>query len=259
MNIIRPFCRFLSLSGPHGPDLSTACPIEESARLPRPVIAVLGNHDYRLPESPDLERNEVPRWIPEWAMPEGIAEVYELPGSLSVIAIDSVRLRQRADPGSIVDALRRSRGDWRILIAHHPFSVTGAPWDERYLARVQEAIRQSGVTVHLMLTGHEHLLAAGLTGIEGLPLQMIAGSGSHARTRRSELLGETFELVQPGFVRVDLVRDGDRTSIHAALIATASAPYERWTRPHVVACYSVERDGRVEREPPPLEGPVDPI
>jgi len=256
MNVVRPFCRFLSLSGPHGPELASDCPIDEQARTPRPVIAVLGNHDDRLPESADLERGEVPQWIPEWEMPAGVAEVYELPGSLSVIAIDSVHLRQRADPGSIVDALRRARGDWRVLIAHHPFSVTGEPWDDRYLARVEDAIHESGVTVHLMLTGHEHLLAAAIPGIPGISLQLIAGSGSHARPRKSELLGEVFELVQPGFVRVDLAREGDRTLLHAALIATASAPYERWTHPHVVACYSVDVDGRVHGGP--LDGDSQP-
>jgi hypothetical protein len=251
MNVVEPFCRFLSLAGVHRSDLASACPIAEAARRPRPLLAVLGNHDYRLPGSPELEAIEVPRWIPEWHLSSEVAEVYELPGSVSVIALDSVRLRRRQDPGPIVDALKRARGDWRIVVAHHPFVANGQAWDERYVSRVREAIAQSDVSIHMLLAGHEHLLAAGITGLPEVPLQLVAGSGAHARPAKDELLGRTFELVEPGFIRVELIRGADGPALHAALIATASSPIERWVRPHVVACYSVDRDGRVhERESP---------
>ena len=245
MNVIGPFCSFLSLGGLHRSDLESACTVAETDRHPRPIIVVLGNHDYGGSQSAELEKFKVPRWIPEWQMPTSGAEVYELPGSISVIALDSVALHRGGDVSPLVEALRRSHGDWRILIAHHPLVADGYPWEKRYVSQIQSAVAETGKPIQMMLAGHEHLLAVGLTGLKEVPLQLIAGSGASARPAKSDLMGEVFSLVELGFVRIDLIRDHGEMLLRAKLIKTADSPIEWWNEPSVVECYWVDHGGIV--------------
>ena len=60
MNLVAPLCTFLDLSAPQGAQVEPRCDVPAARRLPIPVRAVLGNHDWRAAESPDLEQDLVP-------------------------------------------------------------------------------------------------------------------------------------------------------------------------------------------------------
>ena len=77
-NVVRPYCAFLALDGPESAEVADACPPERRSAVPTPIYAVLGNHDANLPESPPLQREAVPRFVPNWRMPPGAVEVIEL-------------------------------------------------------------------------------------------------------------------------------------------------------------------------------------
>jgi len=68
-NLVLPYCRFLDLSGPRSPEVSSSCHVPESGRHVIPIHAVLGNHDLAAEESPRLQREVVPEFVVNWSMP----------------------------------------------------------------------------------------------------------------------------------------------------------------------------------------------
>lgn len=244
-NLVTPYCRFLDLSGPRSAEVAPACRVAPSARRPVPVIAVLGNHDHMSDESPALERELVPEFLPGWRMAPGEAAVEEIEGGLSLVHFDSTPLLYN-DPVELSAAIARARGPWRILVGHHPLVGSGWDWDVRYRKRVLAAIRDAGVDVHLLLAGHDHNLQAGVEPAPELPLQVVAGSGASDRDPRLDLLGGSFVLRAPGFVRVDL----DDAGLVVTLVSTTERPVERWRAPRVEACYRVDPDGHARRVEP---------
>ena len=244
--VVAPFCRFLSLAGPHGASLASSCAVDASSRNPVPIVAVMGNHDYEPPIDGRLEKQELPKWIPEWRMPRGVAEVFEMPGGISLIAIDSVRLHEGAAFDAVAEALRSSDGPWRVLLAHHPLTMGGASWERRYVDELARVINESGHIVHLMLSGHEHYLATSRTAWPVLPLQAVIGSGAEVRPASHELVGEARLWLEPGFARIDLVEGLEGTSeLWIALFATPSMPAEFWVRTRPVTRLGVTIDGTV--------------
>jgi hypothetical protein len=252
-NLVAPYCRFLDLSGPRSAEVAGACRVAESARRPVPVLAVLGNHDHMSDESPELERRLVPEFLPGWRMAPGEAAVEELDGGLSIIHYDSTpmdgdvsRDERRALRNALRDAIAQARGPWRILVAHAPLVDTGWSWDVHYRKDVLQAIGDAGVHVHLLLTGHDHNLQAGVEPAPELSLQVVAGSGASDRDPRLDVLGRDFALRAPGFARVDWDDEG----LVVSLISTAKQPFERWRAPRIEACYRVGADGRARRIEP---------
>ena len=98
-------------------------PFSEGQRRPVPIYAVLGNHDYKTPESPRLERESIPEFIKNWSLPEQTAHTVELPGGVSLILVDSPLIARTRDTGEVRRELRKSSGPWRILVAHHPIAI----------------------------------------------------------------------------------------------------------------------------------------
>ncbi len=58
-----------------------ACEPSRRGERPIPFYAVLGNHDIEVPESPRLQREVVPRFVPNWHVPAQAIEVVELADS----------------------------------------------------------------------------------------------------------------------------------------------------------------------------------
>src|SRR5262245_529074 len=120
VNLVRPYCGFVALRGPRSSEVADACPSGVEHTDAFPIFAVLGNHDYESAESPGLEREAVPAFVSNWRMPSGAAEVYELPGGVSLVLTQSEELLHQHDATPLRDALARSRGPWRIVALHRP-------------------------------------------------------------------------------------------------------------------------------------------
>jgi len=203
-NLVAPYCRFLHLTGRGRGSMEDDCPVAEDERRQVPFYAVLGNHDYGQRESPMLQRDRIPEYVKNWTMPEGQAALHELPGGVSLILFDSVQIVRGEGPSQVADALKRSKGPWRILAAHHPIADAGDGFEERYAQRLRGVIADAGQPVHLFLAGHVHSLQA-LTGAgTGAALHVIAGSGSNPKELADAGDQRRFAASELGFARIDL-------------------------------------------------------
>ena len=222
-NLVRPYCRFLSFDGPEAAEVEPACKIPRANRRPVPLFATLGNHDHRTPESPGLQRAITGRFFSNWRMSAELAEVHELPGGVSLVVFDSDPILEGADAKPLAAALRASRGPWRILAAHHPIAnrprVSGFERYARYRRTVLDAVAASGVTVQLMLAGHEHNLQLLAMDAPAPRLHAISGAGSGARSMRRTDPRRLAGFEEPGFLRVDLVDEKEPPN-RARLVVT---------------------------------------
>jgi hypothetical protein len=208
---------------------------------------VLGNHDVEVPESPRLQREVVPRFVPNWHVPSQPVEVIELADSemqpgVSLILYDALDLADRDDSASLERALRSAKGPFRILANHYPIQEGShpGPWIQKTLAGID-------VPVHLHLAGHDHNLQIGVPAPSSPYLQVVAGGGGGERTVRHPLVGGRFELVQPGFARVDLVGDGEAARLVVSLVALPVSSLST-SPPRVVTRWSVDLAGNVREE-----------
>lgn len=251
-NLVAPYCRFVELAGPRSAEVRDACGVDDPRPRP-PLYAVLGNHDVESDESRALEAGEVPKFVSNWRLSPSAADVIELGSGVSLVQFDSNRLLREGDAGPLRDALRASRGPWRVLAAHHPIGTSRDAQGDGlggYGERVLQAIREAGVPVHVMLAGHEHNLQLVRVQAPGPRLVVVSGAGSRPTRVRSESRSRLFKYEGLGFARLDLVRDafGERLSV-----TLYGVP--RWTSlvgapPRVLARWSVvPGDGRLLREP----------
>lgn len=247
-NLVRPYCAFLALDGPEWPSVEAACEPARRGVRPVPIYAVLGNHDHVLPESPPLQRERVPRFVPNWRVPFGPVEVIELADaelvrSVSLVLYDPRTLADEGDAATLERALRQARGPWRILAGHYPINAAHpGPW-------VRQALDAIDVPVHVHLSGHEHNLQIGASRERDPHLHVVAGAGASQRAVRHPVDGSRFELVQPGFARVDLVGEGDAARLFVTLVALPVSNLAVWKPPRVVARWSVGLAGDAREEP----------
>jgi hypothetical protein len=247
-NVVRPYCAFLALDGPDSARVADACEAGRRSHRPTPLYAVLGNHDTDLPESPKLQREAVPRFVPSWRVPSEPVEVVELIDadlrpSASLVLYDAAALADAGDVESLRRALSRARGPWRILAGHYPISPKHpGPWIRRALDEIEER-------VHLHLAGHDHNLQLGVPAPNDPYLQVVAGSGGSYREVRHAIEGARFAAVQPGFARVDLVGDGDGERLVVSLVGLPASPLAVGAHARVVARWSVDLGGNVREEP----------
>jgi hypothetical protein len=236
-DLVRPYCPFVELRGARSHEVADACRPSSQTRTPVPLYAVLGNHDYGTLESPGLEEDVVPEFVSNWRL-FASPGVVELSGGVSLIPYDTMH----PDPDALTAALRRSRGPWRILAAHHPINdVSSVP---------TRSIVEAGVPVHLQLAGHYHELAVSTPDELGVPLQVVAGSGSGARASDHPPLDARFERIVPGFVRIELRVEGADQRLVATLFEAPRYPIEFWQDARPVSAWSVDLAGRVREEMP---------
>jgi hypothetical protein len=257
-NLVRPYCRFLALAGPRASEVSDACVPPASRRNPLPLFALLGNHDYHSPESPALQRAVPRHFFANWLMPSGAAAVYELDAGVSLVLFDSDPVFEGAGAAPLAEALRTSRGPWRILAAHHPIANRDRGSERerhaRYRRVVLEAVSAAGVPVHLALAGHEHNLQLLAMPPPAPALHAIAGGGSGARSLHGPDPARKAGFEQPGFARVDLVGAADAAGPGSARLVVSLYGLPRFPRrlvsdrPRLLARWSVDRAGRVAEE-----------
>jgi 3',5'-cyclic AMP phosphodiesterase CpdA len=258
-NVAGPYCRFVDADAPRREEIDRACRIDEDERHPVPMYAVLGNHDHNHPESPALQREELPLFVPNWHVPSGPAQAIDLPGGLSLVLADSTVLGQEtaarddeaketAAEEALLQAMQRSRGPWRVLVTHHPVAWArdpeGSPHPYRQMIR--RVIERSGVEVHLALSGHEHNLQVIEMAPPGPPLQVVAGSGSKVRELKTSNPAVRFARAEPGFARLDLVGRGPEQRLVVSLFATRHWPPLPAGSPRLLARFAISSDGGVQ-------------
>jgi hypothetical protein len=254
-NVVAPYCAFVALGAPRSAEVRGACPAGDPDGPRPPIYAVFGSHDTRSAESRRLEAEGIPAFVSNWTLPQETASTVELKGGVSLILFDSDAIMRRGDLGALRDALRASRGPWRILVAHRPLGTTGdRDYDpERgvgaYGVRVQRAIRKAGVEVQLMLAGHEHNLQILELDPPGPRLVVVAGSGSRPRKIATRSEQRLFGHEGLGFARVDLIGAPGEDRLLVTLFAASGWRSLLGLAPEVLARWSVTRVGGVFVEP----------
>ncbi len=245
-NVVRPYCRFVSLEGPLSSSVAPGCERPASLRHPIPIYAVLGNHDHASDESPDLESTMLSSYVSNWVLPHEVARAINLQGGVSLVLVDSSRLLA-SPPGELVAALREATGPWRILVAHHP---PGTSDDQNgiYAQRLRDAIAEAGKPVQLVLAGHEHNLQLIELSLGAPALVVVAGSGSDTFPIITQSAGRRFGKDALGFARVQLVGRGEAERLVVTLYETprwrsaiGGSPIER-------ARWSIDARGEVRDE-----------
>lgn len=259
-NLAAPYCAFLEPEAPRADEIGSACDLEPEQRHPVPIYAVLGNHDHNHPESPGLQRDVLPLFVPNWYVPGGPAQAIDLPGGLSLVLLDTTVMP--GDPEAeraMVEALRASRGPWRVLATHHPLAWARDPQEDPYRARLLERIRSAGVDVQLVISGHEHNLQAIEMAPPGPALQIVSGSGSKVRELKTSNPALRFASAEPGFARLDLVGDGREQRLVVSLFGTRHRPPLPAGRPRLLARYALSLDGSVHDVLEPVAPPPTPL
>jgi hypothetical protein len=246
-NLVLPYCRFLALTGPRSAEVASACAAPAPARRPPPILAVLGNHDVVAPESPRLEREAIPLFVPNWRLAERPEHV-ELGEGVCLVTYDSAVSPPPGMDDALAAALRSCRGPWRILASHRPIAIdeeAGPGGPPPWLAA---ALEKAGVAVQVHLAGHHHSLQLIRGGPPGPSLHVVAGSGARTRPLRRSHPGRLFGAEQNGFARVDLVGSGARERLVVTLFGTPAWPVLAWSPPSALASWSVDRSGELANE-----------
>jgi hypothetical protein len=248
-NVVRPYCRFVDRGGERWDEVAGGCHRPADARPPTPIYAILGNHDLETPDSPRLQREAVPAFVSNWYMPRSAAEVVEVADGLSLILVDSNELGRGDGVEDLRRALRRSRGPWRVIAAHHPLVWLEGGQEKRYDRVVRQAIADEGTPVHVFLSAHQHNLQLLALTDPGPPLLLVAGGGSSAKVVTTDHPDLRYAAQKLGFARVDLVGTGDSQRMVASLYAVEARGFglDRYER---VASATVDRQLRVRVDPP---------
>ena len=253
MNLVRPYCHFVDLSAPRSDEVTQACRRPLGERHPIPILAVLGNHDYRTPESPKLQAEAVPDFVANWDMPTERIAVRELGGGVSLIRLQSMEAVRRAQLlDELPEAIRSARGPWRILTSHHPVAPTRSleahgRFEARYMAEARRRIGEAGVPLQLAVSGHHHSLQIIEPSPPGPDLQVVSGGGGGALHAVNVVGRQRFGSKSYGFARIDLVRRAGSERLVVSLYAVRGG----WLpagRPSLAARWSVALDGTLRDE-----------
>ena len=215
-----------------------------------PIFAVPGNHDYESPESPDLERREIPEFLPNWHM-HGRRRHHRRAGRGSAWCSSTRRRRPAAGTSPRFAKPSGGLGDpWRIVAAHLPVAPGDAEADLEWRSDAPpiEHFSLPEAPVHLYLAGHRHNLQVIEGRSPGPRLHVIAGSGATIRSVRFRYEDRRFALEQTGFVRVDLVGRGEAQRLVVSLFSMPRFPIFFWAEPRLVSRWSVDRSGGVRQE-----------
>lgn len=250
-----PWCRFVAPGAPRAAELAPACALPEAERHPIPIHAVLGNHDHASPESPRLEREAIPLFVPNWRLAAVPVEVRELAGGVSLVLVDSEHVYAGGATAPFVAALRRAAGPWRVVALHRPVLGLVPSRNEdpaevaAYARRMREALAAAGVTVHGVLAGHEHSLQVLLARPPDPPLHVIAGSASNPRWLRGDDPHRVVGVEAAGFARLDVVGEGTSGRLVVTLHRVLPPPLGRLSDRRVgVARFAVDLAGNASPE-----------
>jgi hypothetical protein len=260
-NLAYPYCHFVELGGARSSEVATYCSSASRRSSVLPIFALLGNHDLGSAGSPALQRDVIPQFISNWWLSTKLVVTREFAGGLSLILFNSESFaRDAANRSALANALRTARGPWRVLAAHTPISleedasepVPGGPRFE-FRQWVEDAIEESGVRVHLYLSGHHHSLQLLEGGGElGPDLHVVVGSGARYRKILAPHPRRRYQAQRLGFARVDLV-EGPGSGHEAgrlvvSLFKSPTIPLLRFGGAQLVARWSVGLGGSLQNE-----------
>jgi hypothetical protein len=258
--LARPWCRFVAADGVRAAELAGAGDLPPAERPPLPNHPLLGNHHVASPESPGLQRDAIPLFVPNWALAARPTEVRELGYGLSLVLLDSEHFFAGGDTAPIGEALRSAAGPWRVVALHRPLRGFGAGSHEDparvadYKRRMQAAVAGAGVPVHVVLAGHSHTLQMILAPPPDPPLHVIAGSSSDTGELHPEP-GRAVGAAAPGFARLDLLGGGGaeedprRERLVLTLYRLLPSPLDRLSTQRIaLARYAVDLAGNAVPE-----------
>jgi 3',5'-cyclic AMP phosphodiesterase CpdA len=197
-------------------------------RLPRPLMAIPGNHDAPV-------FNPLWRFADTWGRFRRILKsppgaVLDLKGA-RLIGLNSARAagpsldwsRGRLSTAQIVDAARAALEAppeaLKVVALHHPMALAEGRAGQAVVARAEEALRAFGTAgVDLILTGHVHLSRADV--LDGARTMVAATAGTAASTRQR---GEA-----PSFNLID----GDGGVMSISMCGFDSGGYAEFRRAH---------------------------
>ena len=240
LNLVMPYCHFIALTERGDSALGESCLEPQTRRHTVPLWAVLGNHDHSSGESVDLQRERVDDFVSNWRLVGVPVETVELPQGVSLVFYDSTPMLTPAGADALpllTNALRESRGPWRILVAHHP--LDGRDVDQG----IERAIAAAGVRAQLLLAGHIHDLRASAPQAPLPAFQLVSGGGGGDESNHKTLPGELWKLASTGFARIDLVGRGDRARLRLRVFAVSAVSV-----PQVVAAWTLGPDGAISTE-----------
>ena len=216
----------------------------------RPVYAVLGNHDYNDPSSPQLQRFAVSELIANWNVPRRDIQTLEFAAGVSLILLNSPVLMNQNEERfkqDLCQAILETNGPWRILAAHHPILVDSSAsiLERRFSLSVKDAIQCAKNPVQLFLAGHEHFLALSQSDDRSVPVQVISGAGSKVRSRKKSLQVDRLVLNKPGFVRV-AVNAVEPSSLRIDFFVVERSFGFAVPRGSIRATYFVQPDGSIQ-------------
>ncbi len=257
MNLALPYCGLVSLSGPRSSEVAGSCVGERALNIPRPLYAVLGNHDHLSRESPTLQRDAVPAYIDNWQLSTEVVTHRRLAPGIDLILLDSSEIERGGFTAlhreALAGALGASAGPWRLIASHAGGAVEdhgGLPDAStvrgRFGAFVARAIADANAPVQLFLAGHHHTLQA-VEGEGGLgpALHVIAGSGSRSRPLGRSHPRVLYSRVGLGFARIDFVARDRGEHVEVSLFESAPWPVLRTGPATRGAVFRVDLDGRI--------------
>jgi hypothetical protein len=135
------------------------------------VYAVLGNHDWRLSDSPAAEIL-YSQLSPSWRMPSPYYTFTA--GQVQFFALDTNEVSE-AQLVWLDEAIKRSSARWKIAYGHHPIYNDGAHGDSRQL--IEQLLPLLKGRVDAYFAGHDHNLQH-LKAEEGVHFFISGGGGA---------------------------------------------------------------------------------
>ena len=255
-NVAYPYCPFVALDGPRSDEIAKACKNSSDKDQPVQILAVLGNHDLITEGSPELQCQEVKDFISNWTLPCRYSQTIELDGGLSVILLNSEQRGDKNQTDQLEDAIRNSKGPWRVLASHRPITMDD---DSQPLDRggwLDRLVERAGVPVHAIASGHHHSLQLFETPGPGPNLHAVVGSGARARARNPDAVdhpARRYGASELGFARIDVVDSGEEERLYVSLFSTPKYPILATGGPELVARWSVDHAGQTRNELPSTE------
>lgn len=219
--------------------------VYDTARLPMPFLAVLGNHDWRINPSAQLAYagsravlGQKTRWQMDgfyykrsfWGEGQSAQTATAPLADFFFIDTDlwNYGLTKLADAQLkwLEDGLKNSKANWQFVVAHHPLFTDGAHAPDTELKKLREILlplfQKYGVDTYFC--GHDHNLQNVVNPAHPTKI-IVSGSGAEVRPRLTNDFGPYFYSSR-GFAGVVITP----TELRGEFIDDSSKTLHTWTQ-----------------------------